>query len=85
MTSKEEILALIKALGDVAVDVKKVMADGKVDLADISVIKDLVAQRDDFIAAVSNLGSMKLSELKIEDASDIVAALAAVGAEVAAA
>lgn len=42
--SVKETVELLEGIKLLAIDVKKVMADGKVDFADVAVLRDLVSQ-----------------------------------------
>lgn len=85
MSSKQEILEAVAGLKILAIDVKKVLADGKVDLNDLAVLQDLMNQHAELVKAFEGLGSIKTSELTLSDALEIFQELGKAGAEVAAA
>lgn len=85
MASKQEVLELVEGLKLLVIDGKKVMADGKVDLSDVLVIKDLVSQQAALVAAFSGLSNIKMAELGAQEAIEIVTALVSAAREVAAA
>lgn len=77
MPSKQEISELIVGLKDVALDVKSILKDGKVDMADLAVLPVLVAQQKELIAAVEGLGGIDLKSLQISDYVALVEELVA--------
>ncbi len=72
MGSKLDISAILLAMvaiQDAAQDVKKVMADGKISLADIGVVFDLMGQFGDFNAAIAGSKDI-VAEIKDLDAAE---------------
>lgn len=72
-----EIKAVLLALKDLAIDGKKVMADGKIDLSDLPVAMDLLKQQNDFVAAIKGMSELmpEAKDLSSQEMMEVVAAL----------
>jgi hypothetical protein len=81
--SAKATLEALKGLQDLVSDYKKVMADGKVDMNDISVLQDLFNQMGEISSAVKDAHDIpaEIKDISDEDAAAVaVAALAVVKA-----
>ena len=63
--SKKEAAELIAALVIVALSVKAVLKDGKVDLADIPVLLDLIKKQEALVAGAAGVSDIKVRDLDI--------------------
>lgn len=73
----KETKELLAAVELVAIAVKKIMKDGKIDLADASVLVDLGLKLETFIAAVEGMTEIQaeVQEIDLTEAKDLVNAL----------
>lgn len=71
------LLALAKGLEDLALDYKTVMADGKVDMKDLSVLSALFLQFSELKAAVDGAKTVpaEVKDLDESEAKELAAAL----------
>lgn len=69
-TGIKETLELLQGLGDLAVDAKKLEANGKDYMADIAVAKDLFTQLPELTAAIGGISSVP-AEVKELDSSEL--------------
>ena len=83
----EGTLALLQALQDLAVDAKKVLADGKVDLADLPVAMNLLSQLGDFTKAIQGINELpaEIKDLSADEINQLVAKVFDIVAQVKAA
>ena len=74
MAGIKESLELLEGVKMLAADVKKVMADGKVDMADIGVLMDLLSQFSVLSEAVKGADqiSMEVKDLSAEEINELV-------------
>lgn len=82
--SVKEMMEVIAAVEVVAVAIKKVMKDGKVDLQDAAVAIELGAQFPVLAAAVQGLGEIpaEVQEIDAQEAIEIVGKLYAIAKKV---
>lgn len=80
----KEMMEVIAAVEVLAVAVKKVMKDGKVDLSDAAVLVELGAQFPAFAAAVEGIKEIpaEVKEIDAQEALEIVGKLYAVAKKV---
>lgn len=73
--SIKELLELLEGMKLLALDGKKVLADGKVNLADIPVAMELLGQLDVLGAAVRGADQIpsEVKDLSLEEAQQIIA------------
>jgi hypothetical protein len=87
MKDTKEIVELIKALKEIALLVKLVLKDGKVDMADMSVLGVLLAKQAVFVEGFTGLSELpgEVKDLSLDEALAVVTALVEAAKEVKAA
>lgn len=70
--SLKETMEVLAALELLALSVKEVMKDGKVDLADLAILVKVASQAEVFVKAVEGVGEV-VPEAKDIDAAEAVA------------
>lgn len=83
----KELLELIAGLKEVALLGKAVLKDGKVDLADLSVLAGLLAKQEALMAAFTGVAEVpsEVKNLNLDEALEVVTALVSAAKEVKAA
>lgn len=87
MAGIKEISELLKGLELVAVQAKKVLADGKVNALDLPVLMELIAKVDVLASAVKGVEQIpaEAKDINLDEAKELVAAVLALVAAVKAA
>lgn len=75
----KELLEAIKACEDIIEAVKMVMKDGKIDMSDLAVLKDLAAKQAEILDGVKGLGEIpaEVKDLDLAEAMVVVNELVA--------
>lgn len=83
----KEILELILGIKDLAIVGKNIMADGKINLADLGSLMTLLNKQAELTAAFTGLAEAEaeVKDLTLDEASQVMAALVAAAKEVQAA
>lgn len=73
----KELSELIVGLKDLAVTVKQVFKDGKVDLSDLALVVGLIAQSSDLVAAVQGVDQIpaEFKDLSGEEVQTLITEL----------
>lgn len=71
----KETMELLEGIKDLALDAKKVMADGKIDVADLPVAMDILGQLGTLSAAVEGVDQVlpELKDLSADEINTVVA------------
>lgn len=75
----KELLELVAGLKEVAVLAKKALADGKIDLADLGLLAEVLAKQQVLMDAAQGLDLLddEIKNLNLDEAMEVISALVA--------